>query len=127
MTIMAPPRNTVAWTMGKSRKAMPVQQAPHAGPREDGLHDHGHVDHQDEVDAGQGEHGDQRVLEGVLADDQRLRQPLSRASFTYSEPSTSSIDERVSRMWAAAKNQPRAKAGMRNVEPARPEDGSQPR
>src|SRR2546428_11669465 len=39
--------------------------------------------------------------------------PLSRASLMYSEPRTSSIDERVSLMCAAAKYQPSAKAGMR--------------
>src|SRR5262249_18373915 len=43
-------------------------------------------------------------------------------------PSTSSIDERVMRMWAAAKYHPSAKAGMRTwaSEPD-PEDGSHPR
>src|SRR5881296_4578090 len=54
--------------------------------------------------------------------------PLSRASLTYSEPSTSSIDERVSRMWAAAKYQPSAKAGISTCQGVPdPEDGSQPR
>ncbi len=38
--------------------------------------------------------------------------PFNRASFTYSEPSTSSIDDRVRRMCAAAKYQPSANAGM---------------
>ena len=38
--------------------------------------------------------------------------PLRRASLMYSEPSTSSMEERVSRMWAAAKYQPSAKAGI---------------
>src|SRR5215510_2299157 len=27
-----------------------VEEAPHPGPREDGFHDHGHVDHQNQVD-----------------------------------------------------------------------------
>ena len=51
-----------------------------------------------------------------------------RASLMYSEPSTSSIDERVSRICAAAKYQPSAKAGMIRCSgvPA-PDDGSQPR
>ncbi len=54
--------------------------------------------------------------------------PFRRASFTYSEPSTSSMDERVSRMWAAAKYQPSAKAGMiRWAAEPEPEDGSHPR
>ncbi len=46
----------------------------------------------------------------------------------YSEPSTSSIELRVSRMCAAAKYQPSAKAGMRTCHGVpEPEDGSQPR
>ncbi len=54
--------------------------------------------------------------------------PLSRASLTYSDPSTSSMEERVSRMCAAAKYQPRAKAGMTTCSAVpEPEDGSQPR
>src|SRR5688500_11197787 len=54
--------------------------------------------------------------------------PLRRASFTYSEPSTSSIEERVSRMCAAAKYQPSAKAGIRMCHAVpEPEEGSQPR
>ncbi len=54
--------------------------------------------------------------------------PLSRASFTYSEPRTSSIDERVSRMWAAAKYQPSAKAGIRRwAREPEPDEGSHPR
>ena len=64
----------------------------------------------------------------MLGDDEGLGSPLSRASFTYSEPSTSSMEERVRRMWAAAKYQPRAKAGMITwrAEPE-PDEGSQPR
>src|SRR5882672_2062848 len=54
--------------------------------------------------------------------------PLRRASLTYSEPSTSSIDERVSRMCAAAKYQPRAKAGIKTCQGVpEPDEGSQPR
>ena len=54
--------------------------------------------------------------------------PFRRASFTYSEPSTSSMDERVIRMWAAAKNQPSAKAGMMRCQTVpEPDDGSHPR
>src|SRR5215471_16470271 len=54
--------------------------------------------------------------------------PLSRASLTYSQPSTSSIEERVRRICDAAKYQPSAKAGMMrcNGVPA-PDDGSHPR
>src|SRR5712664_2948102 len=53
--------------------------------------------------------------------------PLSRASLTYSEPSTSSIDERVSRMWAAAKYQPSAKAGISTCQGVPdPEVGNEP-
>src|SRR2546429_5266832 len=53
-----------------------VQEAPDARPGEDGLDDHRDVDHENEVDPGERQHGDQRVLEGVLGDDERLRQPL---------------------------------------------------
>ena len=46
----------------------------------------------------------------------------------YSEPSTSSMEERVSRMWAAAKYQPSVKAGIRRCSTLpEPEEGSQPR
>src|SRR5262252_8323289 len=67
-------------------------------------------------------------LKACLAMTSASGRPLSRASFTYSEPSTSSIEDRVSRMWAAAKYQPSAKAGMStcSTEPD-PDDGSQPR
>src|SRR4029453_16046472 len=53
-----------------------VEQPADAGPGKHGLHHHRHVDHDDEIDAGQRQHGDQRVLEGVLADDERLGQAL---------------------------------------------------
>ena len=53
-----------------------VEQPADAGPGEHRLHHHGHVDHDDEVDAGQRQHGDQGVLEGVLGDDEGLRQAL---------------------------------------------------
>ena len=67
-------------------------------------------------------------LKACLAMTSDCGRPLRRASLTYSEPSTSSIDERVSRIWAAAKYQPSAKAGMIRCSgvPA-PDDGSQPR
>ena len=46
----------------------------------------------------------------------------------YSEPSTSSMEERVSRMWAAAKYQPRAKAGISRCHTVpEPDDGSHSR
>src|SRR4030095_5417457 len=54
--------------------------------------------------------------------------PLSRASFTYSDPSTSSIDERVRRMCAAAKTQPSAMDGITRCSSVPdPDEGSQPR
>jgi hypothetical protein len=67
-------------------------------------------------------------LKACLAITSFCGSPFSRASFTYSEPSTSSIEERVSRICEAAKYQPSAKAGMIRCSgvPA-PEDGSQPR
>src|SRR5712692_7192554 len=51
-------------------------------------------------------------LSACLAMTNASGSPLMRASFTYSEPRTSSMDERVSRMCAAAKYQPSANAGM---------------
>src|SRR5712671_7971284 len=42
-----------------------VEQPPDAGPGKDHLDDHCRVEHDDEVDAGQCQHRDQRVLEGV--------------------------------------------------------------
>src|SRR2546426_10604225 len=53
--------------------------------------------------------------------------PLSRASFTYSEPRTSSIAERARRMWEAAKTQPSAMDGITRWSTVPdPDDGSQP-
>ena len=46
------------------------------------------------TDAGQSDHRDQRVLSACLPS-HGLGNPLSRASLTYSEPSTSSIEDRV--------------------------------
>src|SRR5439155_10856917 len=51
-----------------------VQEPPDARPGEHRLHHHGDIDHDDEVDAGQREHRDQRVFESVLGDHQGLRQ-----------------------------------------------------
>src|SRR6266436_2173212 len=42
-----------------------VEQPADPGPSKDHLDDHRRVDHHDEVDAGQGEHWDQRVFERV--------------------------------------------------------------
>ena len=53
--------------------------------------------------------------------------PFTRASFTNSLSSTSSMDERTSRMMMATWNQPSVMAGsMRCWSPPRPEAGSQP-
>ncbi len=49
---------------------------PNSGPGEHSLHHDRDVDHQHEIDPGQREHRDQRVLERVLADHQRLGQAL---------------------------------------------------
>src|SRR6266545_7420857 len=43
-----------------------VEEPADAGPREDRLHHHRDVDHDDEVDPGQRQDRDERVLEGVL-------------------------------------------------------------
>src|SRR3974377_542531 len=40
-----------------------VEQPPDAGPGKDHLYDHRRIDHDDEVDTGQGQHRDHRVLE----------------------------------------------------------------
>src|SRR5216684_4218696 len=53
-----------------------IEQPPDARPGEHDLHHDGDIDHDDEVDPGQGEHRYERVLEGVLGDHQGLRQPL---------------------------------------------------
>src|SRR5215475_10502803 len=67
-------------------------------------------------------------LNACLAMTRDSGRPLRRASLMYSEPRTSSIEERVSRMWAAAKYQPSAKAGMtRCAAVPEPDDGSHPR
>src|SRR4029077_19041029 len=67
-------------------------------------------------------------LKACLAMTRACGRPFRRASLTYSEPRTSSIEERVRRICEAAKYQPSAKAGMIrcNGVPA-PEEGSQPR
>src|SRR5215471_15290891 len=72
--------------------------------------------------------GIRAFLNACLAITSDCGKPFNRASLTYSEPNTSSIDDRVRRIWAAAKYQPSAKAGMIRCSgvPA-PEDGSQPR
>ena len=67
-------------------------------------------------------------LKACLAITSASGNPLSRASLMYSEPSTSSMEERVRRMWAAAKYQPSVKAGIRTCSGVPdPDDGSQPR
>src|SRR5215472_16554639 len=53
-----------------------VEQSPDPGPCEHDLDDGRHIDHDDEVDTGQCQHWDQRVLERVLGDHQHLRQTL---------------------------------------------------
>src|SRR6266851_618392 len=53
-----------------------VEEPPDARPGEHRLHHHGDIDHDDEVDAGQREHRNEGVLEGVLGDHQGLRQAL---------------------------------------------------
>ena len=72
--------------------------------------------------------GMRAFLNACLAITRVCGRPFSRASLTYSEPSTSSIEDRVRRMCEAAKYQPSAKAGMIRWSgvPA-PDDGSQPR
>src|SRR5271166_1552133 len=42
-----------------------VEQAANPGPGKDYLDDHRRIDHDDKIDAGQYQHRDQRVLEGV--------------------------------------------------------------
>src|SRR5947208_8048146 len=67
-------------------------------------------------------------LKACLAMTRDCGRPFSRASLTYSDPRTSSIEERVRRMCEAAKYQPSANAGMiRCSGVPEPEEGSQPR
>src|ERR1700751_3832727 len=72
--------------------------------------------------------GIRAFLNACLAITSDCGKPLSRASLTYSEPNASSIEDRLNRIWAAAKYQPSAKAGMIRCSgvPA-PDDGSQPK
>src|SRR2546426_12523793 len=72
--------------------------------------------------------GMRAFLKACLAMTSASGNPLRRASLTYSEPSTSSMEDRVSLMGAAAKYHPRAKAGMsRGSGVPGPDEGSQPR
>src|ERR1700745_1195917 len=72
--------------------------------------------------------GIRAFLNACLAITSDCGRPFNRASLTYSEPNTSNIEDRVNRIWAAAKYQPSAKDGMIRWSgvPA-PDDGSQPR
>src|SRR5262245_4925891 len=66
-------------------------------------------------------------LKACLAMTSDSGSPLRRASLMYSEPSTSSMEERVKRIWAAAKYQPSAKAGIKRCHKVpEPDEGSQP-
>src|SRR5690348_16200769 len=53
-----------------------VEQPSDARPGEDDLYYHCGVDHHDEIDAGQSQHRDQRVLECVYRDDREAWQAL---------------------------------------------------
>src|SRR5437667_10933913 len=53
-----------------------VEQPADAGPSKDHLDDHRRVDHHDEVDAGQCQHRNQRVLEGVDGEHNVAGQPF---------------------------------------------------
>src|SRR5215475_3432997 len=66
-------------------------------------------------------------LKACLAITRDSGRPFRRASLMYSDPSTSSMDERVRRMCAAAKYQPSAKAGISKCQTVPdPEEGNQP-
>src|SRR6516162_11958179 len=72
--------------------------------------------------------GIKAFLKACLAITRDCGSPLIRASLMYSESSTSSIDDRVSLICAAAKYQPNAKAGIiRWSALPEPEDGNQPK
>src|SRR5215471_887004 len=69
--------------------------------------------------------GIRAFLNACLAMTKASGRPLRRASLMYSELNTSSIEERVSRICAAAKYQPSAKAGMSRWSAVpEPEEGS---
>src|SRR3954453_11199761 len=53
-----------------------IEQPSDTGPGEHGLDDDRDIDHDDEIDAGQRQYRDQRVLEGVLGNNPELRQAL---------------------------------------------------
>src|SRR5262249_26942829 len=63
-----------------------VEQPADAGPGEHRLHDDGNVDHDDKIDARQGQHGDKSVLEGVLGDDEGLRESLEASELDVFRP-----------------------------------------
>src|SRR5262252_9742684 len=58
-----------------------VEQPADAGPGKDDLDDHCGIDHDDEVDTGQGEHRYQRVLKGVYGEDDITWQALQAGQF----------------------------------------------
>src|SRR3954469_3807363 len=53
-----------------------IEQPSDTRPGEHGLDDDRDIDHDDEIDAGQRQYRDQRVLEGVLGNNHELRQAL---------------------------------------------------
>src|SRR5262249_27841491 len=128
-TTMAPLMRTVAWTTGKSRKEMPSKSSrPTPGHAKTVSTTTATLTMMTRLMPASVSTGMSAFLNACLAMTSASGRPLRRASFTYSEPSTSSMAERVSLMWAAAKYQPSANAGMMRWSgvPA-PDDGSQPR
>src|SRR6266542_926154 len=129
ITIMVPPMRTVAWTTGKSRNEMPSnRRRPTPGHAKTVSTTTATLTMMTRLMPASVSTGMSAFLKACLAMTNFSGSPLRRASFTYSEPSTSSMDERVSLMWAAAKYQPSANAGMTMWSAVpEPEEGSQPR
>src|SRR5713101_4580948 len=128
-TTIAPLMRTVAWTTGKSRKEMPSNSSrPTPGHAKTVSTTTATLTMMTRLMPASVSTGMSAFLKACLAMTSASGSPLSRASFTYSDPSTSSMAERVNLMWAAAKYQPSANAGMmRCATEPEPEDGSQPR
>src|SRR5713226_7258974 len=120
---------TVAWTTGKSRKEMPSKSnRPTPGHAKTVSTTTATLTMTTRLMPTSVSTGMSAFLKACLAITSASGSPLRRASLTYSEPSTSSMDERVILMWAAAKYQPSANAGMITCSTVpEPEDGSQPR
>src|SRR5438552_2317941 len=109
-------------------------KAPHTRPREDGLGDDGAAQEKAVLEPDHRDHGDQRVLEGVLAHHAPGRDALGARRRHVLAPEHVSMPERVSRLMmasdvvasVAAGNTMWRRPSHSHTGPARPDTGSQP-